>query len=89
MYNVWIVPDLRRTTDLAFFRNHYKNIITVRINASLEVRVQRGFVFTSGIDDEESECGLDDIYDWDLIINNDCDSLSLDKCIDTLVQSIN
>ena len=84
------MPDLRRTTDLAFFTDNFKKkLITVRINASLEARVQRGFVFAPGIDDAESECGLDGIHDWDFIINNDGDNMALDKCIDTLTELIN
>lgn len=51
--------------------------------------VQRGFSFTSGIDDAESECGLDAVEDWDLTIKNNGDQLSLDKYINTLIEFTN
>nr|CAG4649766.1 EOG090X0FYC [Scapholeberis mucronata] len=71
-YPIWIVSDLRRTTDLEFFTQTYQELVTsVRITASNEVRIQRGFVSTPGVDDAESECGLDHVTNWDLIIQND------------------
>ncbi|XP_069944620.1 phosphomevalonate kinase isoform X3 [Cherax quadricarinatus] len=64
-YPIWIVSDMRRQSDLAWFPQHYDNIIyTVRITASEAARKQRGWTFTSGVDDAESECDLDNITDW-------------------------
>nr|XP_053634589.1 phosphomevalonate kinase-like isoform X2 [Cherax quadricarinatus] len=64
-YPIWIVSDMRRQSDLAWFQQHYDNIIyTVRITASEAARKQRGWTFTSGVDDAESECDLDNITDW-------------------------
>ena len=34
-------------------------LLTVRIEASHDVRSARGWVFTAGVDDAESECALD------------------------------
>merc|ERR1711924_532764 len=34
-------------------------------------RRARGWVFASGVDDAESECGLDSYEPWDVIIAND------------------
>ncbi len=103
-FPVWIVSDLRRETDLKFFRDKYPNRVTcVRISASSEARVKRGFVFAgnninkyihlknklllvnyyfyltwefaAGVDDTESENGLDHIQDWDVCFQNDGDHL--------------
>lgn len=66
-----ILSDIRRKTDIEFFRKHRYNIKTVRINASEEVRRIRGWVFEGGVDDVQSECDLDDVTQWDLTIEND------------------
>ncbi|XP_074030723.1 phosphomevalonate kinase isoform X1 [Leptinotarsa decemlineata] len=68
---VWIVSDIRRKSDIAWFRDTYTNKIkTVRISADVEVRKSRGWKYTEGVDDVESECNLDDFNDWDIQISN-------------------
>lgn len=70
---VWILPDARRPTDLKFFtspRFSNSKIVRVRIHASNETRAERGWVFTPGIDDKTTECGLDDHKDWEYVIDN-------------------
>ena len=70
---VWLVCDARRTTDMDYFKSHYGACtITVRVEASEAVRVGRGWVFTAGVDDAESECGLDN-YSCDVVITNNGD----------------
>lgn len=70
---VWLVCDARRKTDMDHFKSHYgESTITVRVVASEAVRVGRGWVFTTGVDDAESECGLDD-YNCDVVITNNGD----------------
>lgn len=54
------VPALEGTT-----------LLTVRVEASLESRAGRGWKFTAGVDDVASECGLDDVADWDFVLHND------------------
>jgi len=73
--SVWIVSDCRRTTDVTFFKHHYdpKVIAHVRVEASDEVRRDRGWVFQAGVDDAESECGLDKA-DFDIVVRNDGDA---------------
>lgn len=66
-----IVSDIRRKTDIEFFRVQEYNIKTVRINASEAARSARGWVFQNGVDDVPSECDLDDVAQWDLVIEND------------------
>ncbi|CAG9116854.1 unnamed protein product [Plutella xylostella] len=68
---IWIVSDIRRKTDILWFKENYGDLIrSIRISADLETRKKRGFQFTSGVDDVTSECDLDDYTDWDLVINN-------------------
>lgn len=65
------MSDIRRKTDIQWFKETYGDIVrTIRIVADEETRKSRGFQFTPGIDDVASECGLDDYVDWDLLINN-------------------
>ncbi|GIY14216.1 phosphomevalonate kinase [Caerostris extrusa] len=69
---VWIVSDARRKTDLDFFHLNYGNeTYTVRISASDAVRKERGWIYTEGIDNCESECGLDKYTEWNFHICND------------------
>lgn len=86
-FPIWIVADMRRGTDLNFFLERYPgSVTTVRITASDNVRKERGFFFTPGIDDAESECGLDHISDWDQIIQNECDGESaLEEALRNLI----
>jgi phosphomevalonate kinase len=74
-----VVTDARRTSDLAFFRSACTSegmlsgatLLTVRIEASIATRTGRGWVFTKGVDDAESELGLDDCVAWDFVLQND------------------
>lgn len=66
-----IVSDIRRKTDIQFFRDQNYNIKAIRINASEDVRRARGWVFQNGVDDVQSECDLDDVTQWDLTVEND------------------
>ncbi|KAF2902113.1 hypothetical protein ILUMI_04076 [Ignelater luminosus] len=85
---VWIVSDIRRKTDIKWFRNTYqKKIRIVRISADTEVRQNRGFVFTKGVDDVASECDLDDFNEWDLNIKNNSNE-DLDLAVKKLVELI-
>ena len=71
---VWILADARRMTDVKFFQKPEFESVTkhfIRIKAEDEIREKRGYIFTPGVDDVESECGLDDFTDWTLVINND------------------
>ncbi|KAL0131961.1 hypothetical protein PUN28_000021 [Cardiocondyla obscurior] len=80
MYNawdktIWIISDVRRKTDIKWFTENFRNACkTVHIICSEEVRRKRGWVYTPGIDDSETECDLDDVNNWDLILENNDDS---------------
>nr|CAG4635131.1 EOG090X0FYC [Alona affinis] len=91
-YPFWIVADTRRRTDLRFFRDNYPGrVTTVRIVASDLIRMQRGFFFTPGVDDAESECDLDSVTDWDYVITNEGSgedgNCSLDADLERLTNS--
>ncbi|XP_047996071.1 probable phosphomevalonate kinase [Leguminivora glycinivorella] len=68
---IWIVSDIRRKTDICWFKEIYGDLIrTIRITADEDTRVKRGYKFKEGIDDVASECDLDDYTPWDLVIDN-------------------
>ena len=86
---VWIISDARRQTDLQYFLEHYsEQLITVRVQASEQTRRERGWVFTQGIDDAESECGLDTGNEWDFMVQNDGDSQLLDTTVTNIIECI-
>lgn len=71
-FPVWIISDARRQTDLDFFAANYpEQSRTCRVVTTDEVRSTRGWAFSKGIDDAETECGLDNVKKWDFVLNND------------------
>ena len=85
---VWIVSDARRPTDVAYFQSNYGDrVTTVRVQASEECRATRGWVFTDGVDNAVSECGLDDLTHDLTVVNNSlagCDA-SLEETLKRIV----
>lgn len=79
---LWIVSDARRITDLEYFKCKYKTI-HVRVVASEETRLKRGWTFVSGVDDAESECGLDH-ENHDILVDNNGDADVLTKSLEIL-----
>lgn len=77
-FPVWVLVDARRTCDLRFFQSLAARpefrLFTVRIVASDETRTRRGWSWTAGVDDSESECGLDAVTDWSLVLENEDES---------------
>uniref|UniRef100_V9L5G1 Phosphomevalonate kinase n=1 Tax=Callorhinchus milii TaxID=7868 RepID=V9L5G1_CALMI len=83
---VWIVSDARRLSDVEWFRQHYSSVLqTVRVSASEDTRKQRGWEFTPGVDDAESECGLDQGVQWDWLIANDGSEAELEHNLEPLL----
>uniref|UniRef100_A0A3P9PPB6 Phosphomevalonate kinase n=1 Tax=Poecilia reticulata TaxID=8081 RepID=A0A3P9PPB6_POERE len=77
---VWVVSDARRQSDLQWFRSEFpRQTRSVRVQCSEETRRQRGWSFTPGVDDAESECGLDRGVEFDWTIRNEADAPSLDQ----------
>ena len=60
-HSLWIVCDCRHQGDFDVFEKCFPGLcLKIRVEASIEVRESRGFTFKEGIDDNDSECGLDD-----------------------------
>ncbi|KAK7871846.1 hypothetical protein R5R35_006440 [Gryllus longicercus] len=86
--SVWIVSDARRKTDIKWFHENYKNVKNIRIFTSDDVRKQRGWTFTEGIDDAPSECDLDDFTSWDFEIENNGNTGNLEESLNLILQLI-
>ncbi|XP_076064698.1 phosphomevalonate kinase isoform X2 [Oratosquilla oratoria] len=86
-FPVWIVSDMRRRSDLAWFKEHHSEdlVKTVRISATEDARKQRGWVFTQSVDDAETECDLDSVHDMDWCINNSGDEKVVQDFLQTVV----
>jgi len=71
---IWIISDCRRLTDIKYFREEFEVGLTthVRVKASDQVRESRGWIFQTGVDDAESECGLDNAT-HDIVVHNEGD----------------
>uniref|UniRef100_A0A8B9KWP5 Phosphomevalonate kinase n=1 Tax=Astyanax mexicanus TaxID=7994 RepID=A0A8B9KWP5_ASTMX len=83
---VWIVSDCRRMSDLQWFWKEYpQQCVSVRVEASEQTRTQRGWKFTAGVDDAESECGLDQGVKFDRTVNNDGDAALLEEQLEGLL----
>ncbi|KAG3281698.1 phosphomevalonate kinase isoform X1 [Ictidomys tridecemlineatus] len=86
---IWLVSDTRRVSDIQWFREAYGAAMqTVRVFASEQSRQQRGWVFTPGVDDAESECGLDDFGDFDWVIENHGDEQHLEQQLANLLKFV-
>ncbi len=70
---LWLVCDCRHRGDFRVFETRFPGrCVRVRVEAALETRRRRGFVYVEGVDDNDSECGLDDPDGgFDFIIQND------------------
>lgn len=88
---IWIVSDVRRKTDIAWFVAIYGDVVkTVRIHADEKTRLERGYVFTEGVDNVTSECDLDDFCGWDWEIDNSIGQNPVDglKAVENFVASV-
>ncbi|XP_034021199.1 phosphomevalonate kinase [Thalassophryne amazonica] len=84
---VWVVSDARRTSDLQWFWDKFpRQTRCVRVQSSEVARRQRGWSFTAGVDDAESECGLDSGVEYDWIILNEADAPSLEEQLQPILQ---
>lgn len=57
------------------------------MEASDATRQRRGYVFTEGVDDAASECGLDS-YKFEIVISNNGDQMQLEESLNDLVEKI-
>ncbi|NWQ84090.1 PMVK kinase, partial [Columbina picui] len=84
---VWVVSDTRRLSDVEWFRDVYGAAVrTVRVVAADETRRRRNWVFVAGVDDAESECGLDQGVTFNWVVTNDGDELALDEQLEPLLR---
>ncbi|CAF0977039.1 unnamed protein product [Didymodactylos carnosus] len=86
----WIVCDIRRYTDIEFFKKYFHDkLLLIRIQSSIESREKRGFIFSQDIDDSESECQLDSNVEWNFVfINNENDIDNFHSQINKLIALI-
>ncbi|XP_075301122.1 phosphomevalonate kinase isoform X2 [Opisthocomus hoazin] len=86
---VWVVSDTRRPSDVEWFRAVYGDAVqTVRVTATDETRKRRNWVFVAGVDDAESECGLDRGVTFDWVLSNDGDERALDEQLQPLLRAL-
>ncbi|XP_031735220.1 phosphomevalonate kinase isoform X2 [Anarrhichthys ocellatus] len=84
---VWVVSDARRLSDLQWFWSEFpRQTQSVRVQSSEETRKQRGWSFSAGVDDAESECGLDSGVDFDWIVTNETDAPSLEEQLQPIMK---
>ena len=88
--SIWILSDARRLVDIDYFKTSEEfkrcKILTIRICAPNATRTERGWIFTEGIDDKETECGLDCYEDWDFVIQNDGSEHELIKQLEPIIK---
>lgn len=86
---VWLVSDARRLSDIQWFLEAYGPLTqTVRVVATEKSRQQRGWVFMPGVDDAESECGLDNFGTFDWVIENHGDEQLLEEQLRHLTEFV-
>ncbi|KAM9352724.1 phosphomevalonate kinase isoform 2-T2 [Symphorus nematophorus] len=84
---VWVVSDARRLSDLQWFWSEFpRQTRSVRVQSSEMTRKRRGWSFTTGVDDAESECGLDSGVEFDWIITNEADAPLLDEQLQPILK---
>ena len=79
-----IVTDVRVPHEYEVFKN--AGAISVRIEADRDTRMKRGTLVG---EDDITEVGLDNIKDWDYVIDNNADYETLKKNVLNLVTKIN
>lgn len=88
---VLIISDARRSSDVEHFLSHpeWGSITkTVRIVSSDATREKRGWKFTPGVDDVDSETGLDGYENWDFVIHNDEDVDQFNRDFEALLSAV-
>ncbi len=78
-----IVTDVRVPHEYEIFKN--AGAIAIRIEASRQVRAQRGTLVG---ENDITEIGLDNIKDWDFIVNNESDYETLENNIKNIINKI-
>ncbi|MBR6302141.1 hypothetical protein IKR55_05325 [bacterium] len=79
-----IVTDVRVPHEYEIFKN--AGAITIRINADRDLREARGGTLVG--EDDVTEVGLDNITDWDFVIDNNSDYPTLVKNVEKIIEKI-
>ena len=77
------VTDVRVPHEYEVFKN--AGAISIRVEASRETRASRGELIG---ETDITEVGLDDIKDWDYVIENNSDYETLKEIVDTVIKKI-
>ncbi len=78
-----MVTDVRVPHEYNTFKN--AGAISIRVECPREIRCQRGDLIG---ENDITEIGLDDVKDWDFVIENNSDFESLNKKADELIKKI-
>ena len=78
-----IIPDVRLKHELELFRSYGAK--TIRVESGRENRAKRGTLVQ---ENDMTETDLDDINDWDFVINNDEALEELEIALNELVSSL-
>ncbi len=78
-----IVTDVRVPHEYDVFKN--SGAITIRVEASRETRAARGKLIGES---DVTETGLDNIKDWDYIIDNNSDFAALEAQVNKIIEEI-
>ena len=79
-----MVTDVRVPHEYEIFKN--AGAITIRINADRDLREARGGKLVG--EDDVTEVGLDNITDWDFVIDNNSDYPTLVKNVEKIIEQI-
>lgn len=78
-----MVTDVRVPHEYEVFKN--AGAITIRVECPREMREKRGTLVG---ENDITEVGLDDIKDWDFVVNNDSDLENLNQKADEIINEI-
>ncbi len=79
-----IVTDVRVPHEYEVFKN--AGAITIRVEASRQIRLERGGSLTG--ENDITENGLDNITDWDYIIDNNSDYKNLENQVNKIIEDL-
>ena len=79
-----IVTDVRIPHEYEIFKS--AGAISIRVEATREVRENRGGKLVG--EDDITETGLDDIKDWDYVLDNNSDYETLAKNVEKIIETI-
>ena len=80
---LWIVPDVRLPHEHQMLRE--ASAFLIRVNADRDIRAQRGELVS---ENDLTETALDDVTDWDKVLENNKSTLALTGELDTVFVQI-